>query len=233
MSSSRSTSASDGNTKRQQTASATVSAPPTTTAGTAPISAAATPGLERAELVRRADEHPLDGVDAPAHVVRRRQGDHRRANVHREHVDEAADREREQREQERAGEPEDDHARAERADGEQGACGRRGRHRPAGEADRTDQRTDGDRAAQHAEAERADVQDRLREQRQQRDGAAEQHGEEVERDRAEEDRRPADESDPGEHAAVARERRGRRRARWRGHLSSSADDTSISTSPST
>ena len=54
--------------------------------------------------------------------------------------------------------------------------------------DARDQCADGDGAAQHAEPERPGVEDRLREERQQRDGPAEEHGEEVERDRAEDHR---------------------------------------------
>ena len=48
-----------------------VTAPPTTTAGTAPSSAAASARLERAELVRGADEHHLDREHASAQLVRR------------------------------------------------------------------------------------------------------------------------------------------------------------------
>ena len=44
-----------------------------------------------------------------------------------------------------------------------------------------------------------DLENVLREDRQQRDGAAEEHGEQVERDRGEEQRVVADEAEPGEH----------------------------------
>ena len=47
---------------------------------------------------------------------------------------------------------------------------------------------------------RADVQDVPREHREQRDGSAEQHREEIERDRAEHHRCPADQPDAGEDA---------------------------------
>ena len=67
---------------------------------------------------------------------------------------------------------------------------------------------DGRRAAQEAEAGRARcARIDLREHRQQRDGAAEEHGEEVEQDRAEQDRRAADEADAAEDAARGRRRR--------------------------
>ena len=67
--------------------------------------------------------------------------------------------------------------------------------RPAREHQPGEQRAHGRGAAQQAEADRARVEDRLREHRRERDRAAEQHGEEVERDRAEQDRRAADEVD--------------------------------------
>ena len=84
-----------GRSAYQPTAIAIVSTPPITTAGTAPTSAAATPGLERAELVRGADEHHLDGVDAAAQLVRRDERQDRLPQHDADHVDAAADRERE------------------------------------------------------------------------------------------------------------------------------------------
>ena len=76
--------------------------------------------------------------------------------------------------------------------------------RPPDEEDPGEERADGGSAAQDAEALRADVEDRAREHRQQRDGAAEQHGEQVERDRAQDHRRVADEADAGEQALRGR-----------------------------
>ncbi len=69
-----------------------------------------------------------------------------------------------------------------------------------GEHDPRQQRADCRRAAQEPEADRAGVEDLLREQREQSHGAAEQNGEQVERDRAEHHRRPPDEP----HAAEER-----------------------------
>ena len=161
-------------------------------------------GLERAELVRGADEHHLDR-DARGRAARSAS---RRATVvlrmfmlimstkplTASATSESGSELRE---------AEDDHATPEQrrrrraASGPRAAAsGRRVSTRPASE------RADGRRAAQHAEARRARVEDRAREERQQRHGAAEEDGEEVERDRAEQHRRAADEADAGEHACA-------------------------------
>ena len=171
-------------------------------------------------------------VHAAAQRVGRRERDGGRADVHADHVREAA------------------HAPARRARARTSARARRrpcsprtGRptkssvrpalraERPPGEHHARDQRADGRRAAQDAEPLRAGVQDRAREDRQQRDRAAEEHGEEIERDRAEQHRRPPDEADPGHQAlepgasvadgrrrreASGPEQRGCTRARTRG-----------------
>ena len=126
-SSSRSTCASGGNSRLQTSASVIVIAPPMTTAGTAPMQGGREPRLEGAELVRGADEDALDGVDAAAQRVRRRERDDRRADVHAEHVDVAADRERGEREREPARQAEDDHARRRTRRRRAAACGLRGR----------------------------------------------------------------------------------------------------------
>ena len=182
---------------------AIVIAPPATTAGTAPSERRGRARLERPELVRRADEHALDGVDAAAQRVRRRERDGGRADVHREHVDESADRER-------GAETTNQRDRPKTTMLAPKVPTTRSSVRPAWppsglRASRIPaiERADRDRAPQHAETERPGVQDRLREERQQRDGAAEEHGEEVERDRAEDDRRRADQADPAEQALEA------------------------------
>ena len=71
---------------------------------------------------------------------------------------------------------------------------------PAREHDRRAQRPDSGSGSEHAEAGRPDVEHVLREHGQQRDRAAEQDGEEVERDRAEQHGRPAHEAHAAEHA---------------------------------
>ena len=83
--------------------------------------------------------------------------------------------------------------------------------REANDQRRGDQRPDGGRRAQQAEAGRPHVEDVLREDREQRDGTAQQHGEEVERDRAEQDVRPPDEPNAREHLVHACGALGRRR----------------------
>jgi hypothetical protein len=67
----------------------------------------------------------------------------------------------------------------------------------AREIGRHQQRADGGRGAQDAEPERAGLQDIVRIDRQQRGDAAEQHGEKIERDGAQDRRIVADEADSG------------------------------------
>ena len=102
-----------------------------------------------------------------------------------------------ERERERAREPEDDHAGPEDGDDDQELAPRHPAQRPARQRDPGQQRADRRSAAQEAEPHGADVEDVAREHRQQRHGAAE-HGDEVERDRAEQHRRPPHEAEPGE-----------------------------------
>ena len=123
----------------------------------------------------------------------------RRAEDDAHHVERAPERQREHREPHRAREPEDDHAGAEaRYDEEQRRPGAPS-DRVAGDDERRDERADRRRRAEEPEPGRADLEDVLREDRQQRDRAAEEHGEEVERDRAEQDVRSPDETNAGEH----------------------------------
>jgi len=156
--------------------------------------------LEGAELVRRADEYVLDRVHPAAQLARGCQRGDRRADVHRDHVDEAADRQREQRQPEPARQPEHDHADAEHADDEEQRPPGATAEGAARKADARDERADRGRAAQDAEPERPGVEDRPGKQRQERDGAAEQDGKQVERDCAEEDRGRSDQPDAAEQA---------------------------------
>ncbi len=71
--------------------------------------------------------------------------------------------------------------------------------RVARDRERGDERADRRRSAQEPETGRPDLEDVLREDRQQRDRAAEEDGEEIERDRAEQHLRPPDETDAGEN----------------------------------
>ena len=101
-------------------------------------------------------------------------------------------------------------------------------HGPAREDDRRAQRADSRSRAEHAQAGRPDVEHVLREDGQQGDGTAEQDGEEVERDGAEQHGRAADQPHAAEHAReVGRRAAGRRRAR-RGASSIPTRETSES-----
>ena len=133
-----------------------------------------------------------------------------------------------------AREPEHDHAHAERADDDQQRPSRMAAERPARQADAGDERADRGGTAQHAEPERARVQDRACEQRQQRDRAAEQDGEQVERDRSEQDRRRADEANPAEQALAPRRLfPGARRSRGSGTITTQAAEAASMTTATT
>ena len=99
---------------------------------------------------------------------------------------------------------EDDHARAEDRDDDEQRPPGVARQRAPREDQPGEQSAHRGRAAKQAEPDRARVQDRPREDRRERDRAAEEHGEQVERDRAEDDLRAPDEADPGEHGVEAR-----------------------------
>ena len=153
--------------------------------------------LERAELVRRGDEDHLDGADPAAQRVRRDHRDRGRADVHADHVDEAGDGERGERERDPLRRAPDDVQRAEEDDDGDAASGRRASAAAAASTiERRGERADRGRGAEDAEADRPDVEDVARVDRQQRDPAAEEHGEEIERDRAEQHLRPPDEAEP-------------------------------------
>ena len=110
--------------------------PPSTTAGTGAEQRRGGAGLERAELVRGADEDVLDREHAPAQLVGRDHRDGRRADVHADHVDEAAHRQREHRERQPLREPEHDHAHAEERDDDEQRRARVRPQRPAREHQR-------------------------------------------------------------------------------------------------
>ena len=65
------------------------------------------------------------------------------------------------------------------------------------------------RGTQEPEPRRPDLEDVLREDRKQRDRTAEEHREEIERDRAEQNVRAADEANAGEHLVQAESSFGR------------------------
>ena len=103
--------ASSGKRRRQSAATTTVATPPRDqTAGTRADQRGRDSGLERAELVRRADEDHLDGVHAAAQLVRRHEREDRRcAGPCSRGRTPRRSRQGEQREPHRAREPEHDH----------------------------------------------------------------------------------------------------------------------------
>ena len=188
-----------GNSFHQTPATTTVATPPSTTAGTAPMSAAATPDSNAPssfdalmKTISTAFTRPRSSSGVTSGRIVERRTTLTMSNA-------AAEREREHREPHRAREPEDDHADAEAGDDDEERRPGVAPNRVAGDRERREERADRRRRAQEPETGRPDLEDVLREDRQQRDGAAEEHGEEIERDRAEEDVRPTDEANAGEH----------------------------------
>ena len=90
--------------------------PPATTAATGPISAAEEARFGLAQLVRGGDEQRRDRADPAAHRVGRVELDQRLADIDREHVGRAEQREAGERQRHRARQAEDDRRRAEHAD---------------------------------------------------------------------------------------------------------------------
>ena len=184
-----------GNHHAQVAATSTVATPPSTTARTVPNHCGRDAGFELAQLVRRADEHRVHRADAAADLVRRFELHQQVTHVHADHVGRAEHDQRDER---------DDEVRA------------TGRTRPSRHRTRRRRRTSSARrvassgrtrsTSAHSAAptpgavrskpspHRADVQNVARVHRQQRRGAAEQHGEQIERDRAEHDRLRAHEA---------------------------------------
>ena len=110
---------SSGNHHDHSKTTAIAPTPPAITAGTGPISAPRKPRLRLAELVRGRDEQRRDRADPAAHLVRRVELDQRLADIDREHVGGAEQREAGERQRHRPREAEDDRRRAEHADRDQ------------------------------------------------------------------------------------------------------------------
>ena len=118
--------------------------------------------------------------------------------------------EREHRQPHRAREPERDHADPEPGDDDEELRPCTTTDRVAGDQERRNERAHGRRSAEEPEAGRTDLEDVLREDRQERDGAAEEHREEIERDRAEQDVRPPNEANARHHLVEPHDTLGRR-----------------------
>jgi hypothetical protein len=97
-------------------------------------------------------------------------------------------------------EPEHDDGDAVEPDDDQQRSTRVPAHRSPCQHDRRAERTEGRGGTKEPEARRPHVENVLREDRQQRDRAAEKHGEQIERDGAEQHRCPAHEAHAAENA---------------------------------
>ncbi len=159
-------------------------------------------GAELAKLVGGADEDHVDGVDAAAHRIGRPQLDQRLADIDADHVGGAGERQRGDRQPDDGREAEDEGEDAEESDaGEHDQPGMVA-HRADGEKERHDERADAGRGAQEAEPPRPDDEDVAGVGRQQRRRTAEQNGEEIERDRAEDDLLVPDIAEAGDDGAT-------------------------------
>lgn len=159
--------------------------------------------FELAELVGGADEEPVDGADAAAHLGRGGELEHAGAYDDGDHVAGSRDDERYEAKPEIAREAEDDGGDAEdgHADehGGSGAALDGARH----EQQRDDEGADAGHGSEEAEAARTGVQDISGKDGEQRDGAAEHDGEEVEGDGAEQELGAPDVLEAGEQGAGA------------------------------
>ena len=176
-----------GNSRAQSTVTATVPSPPITTAGTVPINAAETPGAELAELVGCADEDLVHRVDAATHRIGRPELDQGLAHIDAHHVGGAHHDQRARRRARRSSTGRRQRCQAKDADADEHDDAGMVADRMGGEVDGDGDRADGRTGAEQAKPPRSDFQDVARIDREQRGRAAEQHREEIERDRAEHD----------------------------------------------
>ena len=144
--------------------------------------------FEFAQLVGGADEHGIDRADAPADVVRRFVLHQKVADVDAHHVARAEEEQGAQGHREAAGEAHRQRGQAEHGDTAEHPQADAARNREEGQRDRAQGRPQSRGAAQPAEGGRAGMQHVVGIGGQQRGGAAEQHREQVERDRAQHDR---------------------------------------------
>ena len=194
-----------GNQRDHRPATASVPKPPTTTAGTVPTRRGEHARFELAQLVRGADEHGVDRRHPAAHRVGRVDLDQGLADEHADHVGGAQDEQaRTSRDRGWWSRPKPMVASAEHRHRLEHAPARAAIERAVGQEQRHQHRPRGRHAAQQAQAPGADHQDVAGVDRQERGGAAEQHREQVERDRPQDRRARADEQDAGDEAGPAR-----------------------------
>src|SRR5688572_8661380 len=143
------------------------------------------PGLERAELVRRADEDGVDRRNAPEHLGGRQQLDERGPDDDAHVIGHSAQRKEREGEVKVARESEADDGEREDGHGEEHRPARASEGRAVREEDPHGDGARGRGGTEHSEALRPDMKDLRREHGKQRFGAAEEDGEEVERERGE------------------------------------------------
>ena len=188
-----------GEEPRHDAATPIITAPPATTARTVPISEATTPDSNAPSSFEALMKTHSTALTRPCSSGGVTSEHRRRADVHADHVDEAGDRERGERERQRLRQAEDDHHRPEgRDDDEQRRAGAVA-ERAAREDETREERSDRRRGSQQR---RAPIGPTWRIVSANTGASAiespKQHREEVERDRAEEHARLDDEADAGD-----------------------------------
>jgi len=154
--------------------------------------------LEFAELVGSADEEGVDGRDTAAHLIGRGELKDRAADDNADGVRGAGDDEGEDREKQMVRETEGDGGAAEDGDADKETNSGMTAEGIASHEERHEDGANGGSRAEQAKATRAGVENVVGEDGSERDGSAEQDGEEIERGRAKEQRR-------AEHVAEASE----------------------------
>ena len=156
-------------------------------------------GHEGAEFVGGADEDRLDGDHAAAQRIGRGQRHQCAADIDADHVGGAEHEHGQEREPVVLRQAEDDGRHAEDADRDEQARADMALERLQGQHGRGGDGAQSLRAAQQPAGVGADPQDILGEDRDERGGAGEQDGEQVERDGAQQQLVAEDERQPGEH----------------------------------
>ncbi len=184
ISSKRSTSRSTGNIRVHNRVTARVSRAAGHHGGYRPQQRGCTAGHRATKFVRAADEHRLHGDDPPAQRIGSRQRHQCAPHIHAHHVGRAHDEDRECGQPIVLGDAEDDGRNAEDSHGHEqppadlAAQGQLGQHRRRRHAAHRLE------CAEQAAPVRIHMEDVLGEDRDQRRGAGEQYGEQVQRDRA-------------------------------------------------
>ena len=174
--------------------------PPPTTAMTGPSSAAAAPLSKAPSSFEKPMNMNSTASTRPAQMVWRDHLLQRSTDHHADRVERAGQEEAGQRKADVGREAEPDRGEPETRDDQQQHAARPPPRRQVGRQQGGQQCANGRGSPQDAQARRSDLEDVLGEDRQQRDGPAEQHAEQVERDRRQEDGIATDERQPGEES---------------------------------